>query len=158
LSWVQATTWSPFPVFGGRLVVLFAGLAVLILGIVAATFFQTSPALQTLLLAACLPPIGSLAYRGVARARRGATVEWRLPQRATSPTRPAEPRRVFASAFAAQVWYEWRLHGQSILLLLSLLLVGGAGLAWFQVKYEAVIGAELFPFLGLQTRETRITF
>jgi hypothetical protein len=158
LFWVQAITWSSFPIFAGRLVMLFAGLVVLILGIAAAQFFQVSPALQTMALGACLPPTCILAYRGVDCARRGAAAEWRLWPAAGTTARPVEPSRGFATAFAAQVWYEWRLHGLSFPLLLGLLLVADTGMIWFEVRYEAVIGGELVPPLAPLTHETRVAF
>ncbi len=111
----QALVWLPFGVAWLRIGVIAVALTVLLRS---NTYFA-DPEEQARVLtavAAVLVPLAFFAARaGVARARRGDNPEW------TWRRRPAEDVRVaavggeqtpFASAMAAQTWYEWRLRGR----------------------------------------------
>ncbi|MBN9520321.1 hypothetical protein J0H58_17620 [bacterium] len=111
----QALVWLPFGVAWLRTGVMALALTVLLRS---NTYFA-DPEEQARVLtvvAAVLVPLAFLAARaGVARARRGDNPEWAWRRRPAEDVRVATAggeRAPFASAMAAQTWYEWRLRGR----------------------------------------------
>lgn len=111
LAWIQVLAWTPFTF---PIVRLF--LMVVILAVLGAVPFHSHHVptsvvivLQISVIAGAYP----LACRGVARSRRGDGLESRWLPRWITLAVDALPRRrrPFASADAAQLWYEWRRNG-----------------------------------------------
>ncbi|HYH66926.1 MAG TPA: hypothetical protein VD866_19685 [Urbifossiella sp.] len=111
----QALVWLPFGVAWLRIVVMALALTALLRS---GVYFD-DPAVQERVLtgvAAGLVPAAFLVARsGVARARRGDNPEWawlRRPAAGEKVAPAGRERAPFASAMAAQTWYEWRLRGR----------------------------------------------
>jgi hypothetical protein len=111
----QALVWLPFGVAWLRVVVMALALTVLL----RSNAYFDDPAAQERVLtgvAAGLVPAAFLVARaGVARARRGDNPEWAWFRRPSAGEAVASAERSgtpFASAMAAQTWYEWRLRGR----------------------------------------------
>jgi hypothetical protein len=133
MIWVQALSWTPFPLPWMRAIVGAAALSVPIVVVAAGlTELQLSDAAVSGILALFVP-VGMLAaYRGVARERRGDVPDWqRLTAlmtalgtalgRALSGLAP-QRRRAFASPQGAQVWFEWRRHGITLPVMVAIIL------------------------------------
>lgn len=111
VAWIQALTWSPFPLPWLRVVGVVALFpAVVFLGIGCAH-------LPARLAEAALLILLGLAYlvavRGVRLARHGVGVDEPAPAEAAAP----RERPAFTSVFNAQLWLEWRQVGRELLLL-----------------------------------------
>ncbi|MCW3052246.1 MAG: hypothetical protein JWN14_1416 [Chthonomonadales bacterium] len=114
---IQAVYWLPLGIPYLRLILLLT-----IILLVVGAGVRGSVLLAPGALAALFLVIIAIAYRiavyGVARTRRGDTLEWTLPQQRTdSALRVQKP---FRSPQQAELWYEWRRNG-----LLLPLVVGG---------------------------------
>lgn len=114
----QALVWLPFGVAWVRVVAMALALTVLL----RSNAYFDDPATQERVLtgvAAGLVPAAFLVARaGVGRARRGDNPEWswlRRPAPGERVTGGGRERTPFASAMAAQTWYEWRLRGRGFL-------------------------------------------
>jgi hypothetical protein len=112
LAWWQAIVCTPFPLPWLRVYLLIPVTTVLLCMPMAVLKFDPSSAAICGLLAVLLLAAHGTALRGVARARCGDHGQWSWP---TWPRNPwtTRPRRPFASAARAQLWFEWRLHGRA---------------------------------------------
>jgi hypothetical protein len=105
LAWVQAITWTPFPLPLLRILTAVPVLGGLAGGALYAHSCGTPPELLLAASAALLPAGWAAAVVGVARARRGDAPAWGWPA-LRRRTAAAAPRRPFASAAAALLWLE----------------------------------------------------
>jgi hypothetical protein len=116
MAWMQALTWTAYPVRGLRMLAAVGVLTVMDIVFVVGIEFEAADTLMVALLAPQLPLAWVVARAGVARARRGDVPEWRGPAaalgRVTSALR--HRRRPFATPAEAQRWNEWRQHGWSL--------------------------------------------
>jgi hypothetical protein len=122
LVWLQAVVWTPYGLPWLRLVVAVPVLAtpitVAYLGV-----NELLPWAWTHALLALLVVLGvAVSLAGVRLARRGAGPGWRRAAATTAGPAPVVRRRPFRSAFGAQLWCEWRRHGLSLPLGVSLIL------------------------------------
>ena len=133
LGWAQTLIWLPYGLRGVRVMLATAWLATVDTSALLAIFYHASQRLMILLLAPQLP-LGFLAARqAVTLARRGVVPDWSMSfARTTSLQRR---RRAFVAPSRAQLWFEWREQGRSLVELvatllpfeLALLFAGGSG-------------------------------
>lgn len=131
LALLQAIFWSSWGVPYAKLLLTLISLPAL--GIAVSTRIaahMSEPQLCAEMVAVIAICYG-VAYVGVARARSGGAVR-QFSLKASNSSEPsphtvtfqqARQKRPFRSAAAAQLWYEWRLHGM-VLPVISVLLVG----------------------------------
>jgi hypothetical protein len=149
LAWIQVFSWLPYGLRGIRVI---AAVAILIsLNAVVITAIELEVSERTLI--AFLAPQWPLAYlaacRAVALARKGHAPGWSLFNRVGGAGRQALPP--FASPARAQSWFEWRRNGQSLPMMVALVLpfqlllpfITGYGSTWF--IYELVIAILFTP-------------
>lgn len=164
LAWAQAVTWTPFRTDWFKSAAAVAMLGCLA-GLAAADPAWGVPrGLPALVLAGSLPAAYAAALAGVSRARRGEQadgsrlVAWLRTVRACN--RPV--RRPFATAARAQFWYEWRLHGAGLPLLVGCVLPFLLALLWFQKDPLAVTTCALAlgfpPFIATMSVATLSEF
>lgn len=123
LAWTQALTWSAYPLRGMRVVVMVLWLAGVGFAVQLALHLRVGDGPMFALLAPQLPIAYLVAWRAVARARRGETPDGRRFVAALAlPTRFAGPRPALASPAEAQSWFEWRRHGRALPTLVLLVL------------------------------------
>ena len=113
LAWLQAITWTPFPLPWLRPIVLIPIISPLAALIPFAAAYDFSPTIIYGILLALMLVAYAVAVAGVARARRGDGPYWTWPGwsawlRWISSTRA---RPGFGSPRKAQVWFEWRRVG-----------------------------------------------
>jgi hypothetical protein len=113
LAWLQAISWTPFPLPWLRAVVLIPLISPLIAFVPLAETFDLSAAIRDGLLVALLLAAYGVAVVGVARARRGDGPYWTWPGWSARLrwTSRARVRPAFGSDLRAQVWFEWRRVG-----------------------------------------------
>lgn len=110
----QALVWLPFGVAWVRIGVIAVALTVLLRSNTYFADADQQARVLTIVAAALVPLAFAAARAGVARARRGDNPEWAWRRRADGERVAAvgNDRAPFASAMAAQTWYEWRLRGR----------------------------------------------
>lgn len=132
LAWLQAILWSSYPLPGLRVVVVVLVLTAIQLAEVMALEYQVREALMSAFLAPHLPLAYLVAWRAVARARRGDVADWSGVGAALG--RPLRSRRTvrppFSSASAAQRWLEGKRHGRSLPAMVTLVLPVELLLLW----------------------------
>ena len=121
LTWTQVFMWMPYGLRGIRVVLAVSVLITLDTLVILAINYDLSEAALVAFLAPQLPLAYGCARLVVARARQGVVPDWtfRARARAGETRRPLAP---FASAGAAQVWFEWRRNGRSLPVLVALVL------------------------------------
>jgi len=116
MAWMQALTWTAYPMRGLRVLAAVGLLTVMDIVCVVGIAFEAADPLMAALLAPQLPLAYVAARAAVAGARRGDVPEWRPAGVALRPVTDA-PRhrpRPFATPAGAQRWSEWRQHGWSL--------------------------------------------
>jgi hypothetical protein len=113
LAWLQAITWTPFPLPWLRPLVLIALISPLVALVALTEAFEFSVAIANGIFIALMLAAYAVAIAGVSRARRGDGPYWTWPgwpalQRGISSIRA---RPGFRSPQGAQVWFEWRRVG-----------------------------------------------
>lgn len=111
----QALVWLPFGVPWLRVVVMALAFTVLLRSNAYVEDPDTRERVLTGVAVGLVPAAFLVARAGVARARRGDNPEWAWLRRAApgeGVVRTGRERAPFASAMAAQTWYEWRLRGR----------------------------------------------
>jgi len=131
----QALVWLPFGVAWLRVGVMALALTALLRS--GAYFDDAAVQARALTgVAAGLVPAAFLVARsGVARARRGDNPEWgwfRRPAGGESVAPAGRERAPFASAMAAQTWYEWRLRGRGYVAAVAAVVAVLAAVALFE--------------------------
>jgi hypothetical protein len=125
LAWVQTLIWTPFGLPWLRVAVAVLFLPLLAMSPRIAPLFAGGPDKLPAVLASLLLLAMVLALLSVSRARRGelllSIVAWSGDRAATERTE-SRPSRPFASPLAAQAWYEWRLHGRVLPLVIACML------------------------------------
>jgi hypothetical protein len=116
MAWMQALTWTPYPMRGLRILAAVGLLTAMDIVFVVGIELEAADALMVALLAPQLPLAYVVARAGVARARCGDVPEWRGPPAALRQVTSAlrHRRRPFATSAEAQRWSEWRRHGWSL--------------------------------------------
>lgn len=114
LACLQAVSWVPLPIPFLRSGLVFASIGGLALSGALVVYGFASP----VVVGAGYVAISATAFfgaeRGLARARRGETVEWRLARRSRSAKAEDPVRRPFRSPMEAQVWIESRRNGLAL--------------------------------------------
>ncbi|MBN2476930.1 MAG: hypothetical protein JXB62_20145 [Pirellulales bacterium] len=130
LAWLQALAWSPSGLPWLRLVTAPAVVGGLMALPSAARSVHLPEPVLVVVLAVQIPVAYAVAVLGVTRARRGDLPDWRwLTGWVRSFGRRRSGRgRVFRSPARAQLWFEWRIHGIGLPLLVGLCLPLFAGL------------------------------
>jgi hypothetical protein len=125
----QTMVWLPFglpwlrlPITIGVLVVLVRAPLFLALTGIEFTGPKDEERLLIALAASLIPAAFLVAWRGVARARRGGDRDWLWAMRSVGPERALPRRAPFASPLRAQVWYEWRIRGSGFVVLVACVL------------------------------------
>ena len=116
VAWMQALTWMPYGLPGMRVIAAVLWLFI-VDAIVIVAFNQRVPdALMVAIVAPQLPIAYLVAWRGVARARRGVVPDWSRALRAPASALAGlfHRRRGFRSAASAQLWLEWRGSGRAL--------------------------------------------
>lgn len=116
LAWTQVLTWMPYPLPGLRVIVTVAWLMVLDAAVIVAIQFNVRESVLVAFLAPQIPLAYVAACFAVSRARRGYVPDWRgwFTSVGSAAGVSERPRGPFASAAAAQVWFEFRQHGLSL--------------------------------------------
>ncbi|HET7436127.1 MAG TPA: hypothetical protein VFN10_15560 [Thermoanaerobaculia bacterium] len=122
VAWTQALTWMPYPLRGLRVIVTILWLSSLDAIVLAALHFQASEPLMLTILAPHVPLAYLVARSALRRARCGDVADWQRLFTRGDVSASVKKRAPFASASRAQVWFEWRRHGQSLPLLVAVLL------------------------------------
>lgn len=125
MAWLQAVSWYPHPLPLVRIVTLMFAVGMIALIPICGINSELGPTVWMPLLAAFVPAAYGVALVGVSKARRGDTPEWTWPQRLWKAVRDSLPRRRtgFDSGLQAQAWFEWRVRGISIPIIIAVLLV-----------------------------------
>ena len=119
LMWVQAFSWTSYPVTGARIV--FTAL-VLSVNNISGMFALENEVGEGWMLAIYVPQIplaAWMAWVAVRRARRGQTFDRAAGESATGSSRVL---RSFATPVAAQQWLDWRSFGWSLPVMVAILL------------------------------------
>jgi hypothetical protein len=156
LAWTQALTWMPYALPGARVVVTVLWLAVIDAVVLLALEYRAHEPVMLALLAPHLPVAFLIARTAVARARRGDGPDGRkiFASLERVGTVLARRRAEFPSAVRAQEWFEWRLHGLSLPLLVAILLPFELSLLFFFRDTPAIVAETLVlvlltpPFLA----------
>ena len=116
MAWMQALTWTAYPIRGLRVVAAVGWLTVMDVVSVIAIELEPAESLMAVILAPQLPLAYFAARRAVSRARRGDVPEWRgaAVTLAWATDALRNRRRPFATPAEAQAWSEWRQHGWSL--------------------------------------------
>ncbi|MEA3247511.1 MAG: hypothetical protein U9Q74_15265, partial [Gemmatimonadota bacterium] len=131
LAWAQAFMWMPYSVRGMRVAVAALWLAAIDTVALLAVYVTASEPVMAAFLVPQLPLAYFLARHAVARARRGDVPEWRgALVRAFRTANAAAPAPPFASAAAAQAWFERRRGGVSLPAWVAILLPLELALLW----------------------------
>lgn len=140
LAWTQALMWMPYGVRGARVVVTVMWLVLLDVVVLLAIYFKVSEPVMLAILAPQLPLAYWTACYAVGRARRGDVPDWRPAVAAGAATNGAETdgvaesrapqATVFASPARAQLWFEWRLQGRTLPVLVAMVLPVELALFW----------------------------
>ncbi|MEX2182239.1 MAG: hypothetical protein WD771_09375 [Gemmatimonadaceae bacterium] len=156
LAWLQAIVWTSYPLPGLRVAVAVVVMSAIQVAEVLAIEYGVSEARMIALLAPQLPLAYLVAWRAVARARRGDVADWsgttsalgRLVRRQRG-TRPP-----FTSAAAAQRWLEWLRFGRSLPVMVAIVLPVELLILWAARGAPAMVFAVLVivaltpPFLA----------
>ncbi len=156
LAWTQAITWASYPLPMMRVVVTVVGLSSVGVLSVLAIEFEASETLMVALLAPQLPLAFVVARHAVARARRGGVTDRSAAfERIGAALARRELRREpFASATAAQFWFEWKRFGRSLPMLVAFVLPVELLLLWASRNAPTLVYAILVivaltpPFLA----------
>jgi len=149
LAWTQALTWMPYGLPGLRVIVAVLCLAALDTVVLLAIHYKAPERLMVAILAPQIPLAYLAARYAVARARRGDVPDWRgIFARVGNIADVLTRRRDhFPSPARAQVWFEWRRHGRSLLALVGLLLPFELALLWLAKDAPAFVFEILFLVL-----------
>ena len=130
LAWTQVLTWMPYPLPGLRVIVTVVWLMVLDAAVMVAVQFNVRESVLVGFLAPQIPLAYLAACFAVSRARRGYVPDWRgwFTRAGLSAEVSGRQRSPFASAGAAQMWFEFRRHGRSLPMWVSILLPFELGL------------------------------
>lgn len=122
LAWTQVFTWMPYGLPGLRIVLTILWLTAIDAVIMVALELRASEGVMLAFLAPQIPLAVLASRHAVARGRRGDTPDWRglleLRRGTHSTGRRSLP---FPSAAKAQEWFEWRMYGRSLPLLVAIL-------------------------------------
>jgi len=124
LAWTQALLWMPYGLPGTRVIVAVLWLAVADTVVLLAIQLHVAEARMAAFLAPQVPLGYFVAALAVRRARRGDVPDWRGGFARLGRIADLLPRWRLAlpSPGRAQLWYEWRRHGQSLPALVAILL------------------------------------
>jgi len=149
LAWTQALTWMPYGLPGLRVIVAVLCLAALDTVVLLAIHYKAPERLMVAILAPQIPLAYLAARYAVARARRGDVPDWRGMFARVGNIADVLTRRRdhFPSPARAQVWFEWRRHGRSLLALVGLLLPFELALLWLAKDAPAFVFEILFLVL-----------
>jgi hypothetical protein len=136
LAWLQVFTWMPYGLRFLRVIVAVVVMTSLNTVVLLALELKWSDSTLIAFLLPQLPIAFMCACLVMARARRGDVPDWSLLRPRAGVERLLQP---FRSAAAAQLWFEWRRHGQSLPVMvawvvpfeLSVLFISGYGSQWF---------------------------
>lgn len=148
LAWIQVILWLPYPLKGLRIVAASLWLSIFSVGGNLAIYFKPDDALMVALFAPQLPLAFLVARYAVRRARCGDTPDWRgvFAQQGRTSVR-GRPRH-YASAFQAQVAYEWGQYGWSLPLWVAILLLFELALLFLVTRPEFVLLVVLLVLLS----------
>lgn len=148
LGWMQVILWLPYPLKGLRIVAAVVWLSLFSVVGNLALHFQPPEALMVAVFAPQLPLAFLVARYAVRRARCADIPDWRgvfaLPGRTSDRGR----RRHYASAFQAQVAYEWGQYGWSLPLWVAILLPFELALLFLVMRPEFVLLVLLIVLLS----------
>ena len=124
LAWTQALTWMPYPLPGMRVILSILWLASIDSVVMIALEYHPHESVMLAILAPHVPLAFLTARYAVARARRGADVSYARPRASAANAAHEQTRRLlpFTSPARAQLWFEWRLFGRTLPLLVAILL------------------------------------
>lgn len=122
LGWMQVILWLPYPLKGLRIVAAVIWLSLFAVVGNLALQFQLPDALMVAVFAPQLPLAFLVARYAVRRARCADLPDWRSVFALPGWVADRGPSRQFASAFQAQVAYEWGQYGWSLPLWVAILL------------------------------------
>ena len=147
LAWTQALTWMPYALPGLRVIVAVLWLSSIDAVVLLALHFQAHEPVMVAILAPHVPLAFLAARFAVGRARRGDVPDWRRVLRADARS---QRRRNFASADAAQVWFEGRQFGRSLPALVAIVLPFALSLLWVfkntpELVFEIVASVLMTP-------------
>ena len=153
LAWTQALTWMPYGLPGLRVVIAILWLAAIDSVVILAIHYNAREAVMVAGLAPQVPLAYLAARFAVARARRGEVPGWRGSFARVRPAPDPTPgrRSRFASAGAAQRWFELQRHGRSLPTLVAILLPFELALLFLAAKdtpslvVVTLLGALLTP-------------
>lgn len=139
LTLLQAVSWTPMAQNWLRLLVALFVLTAPMIAVAMVHFLEISEAFALCGFAAVLPISVWACFHGIAMARRGDTYDWRfatrIGERISAWRKPVE--HPFASAAAAQAWFEFRLYGR-MLPFCVLLVSPGFILMWIVIHRDEV--------------------
>ena len=121
LAWTQVFMWMPYGVRGLRVVLAVTVLITLDTLVILAINYKVSETALAAFLVPQLPFAYLCACLVLARARRGVVPDWSVFSR-TGAREAAQSLVPFRSSAAAQLWFEWRRHGQSLPMLVGMVL------------------------------------
>jgi hypothetical protein len=124
LAWTQALLWMPFGLPGARILLATAFGAAFAWGTLNSVQAGVSEGKLVAIYAGLTALAWGVAYVGVRRARRGEVPDWLGLVRPLGRLASLLPRsrQPFRSAARAQVWYDWRLTGNSLPLMTAMVL------------------------------------
>jgi hypothetical protein len=155
LAWTQALTWMPYPLRGMRVVISVVLLVSIDVVVLIALETKASETAMLFLLAPFLPLAYVTAVWAVGRARRGDVPDWGGAERSAREFGRSAGRRDFPSAARAQLWFEWRMYGRTLPLLVAIVLAAGLPLLFLfreaPVIVIEIVAASLLlpPFLAI---------
>jgi hypothetical protein len=137
----QAIAWLPFGLPWVRILVAVVLLTALVrapafLALAGDRFADDQDRILGTFALALIPVAFLVAWRGVARARRGDNPDWLGAWRSARSAATVLPeRRPFASPMRAQVWYEWRTRGLGFAIMVAFVITAMAALSAL-VEYD----------------------
>ena len=152
LAWTQALTWMPYPLRGLRVIVSVLWLTVIDAVVIVALQFRASEPVMLALLAPLVPLAYGTARFAVGRARRGEVPDWRgvLSSIGRSTDVRQRARKHFRSPSRAQMWFEWRLYGWSLPVMVAIVVPLELSLLFIfketpSIIFELLLGVLLTP-------------
>jgi polyhydroxybutyrate depolymerase len=116
IAWLQVFAWMPYGLPGLRMIVAVLWLTTIDAVVITAMQLEVRESVMVAIMAPQVPLAYLAARYALARARCGATPDWRGVFSWLGRIADVLPRRRgrFPSAAHAQAWFEWRQHGRSL--------------------------------------------